>query len=86
MLLIFKNWLDNILSGLAARHLKPPTQQVKMLVQNEATLTRLKKATELKQQLDIIGGAACRVQLGWQKVSSDSTGSSTLGAQSSSAP
>ena len=83
MLLIFKNWLDNILSGLAARHLKPPMQQVKMLVQNEATLTRLKKATELKQQLDIIGGAACRVQLGWQKVSSDSTGSSTLGAQSS---
>ena len=83
MLLIFKNWLDNILSGLAARHLKPPMQQVKMLVQNEATLTRLKKATELKQQLDIICGAAYRAQLGWQKVSSDSTGSSTSGAQSS---
>jgi len=78
-----KNWLDSILSGLAARHLKPPAQQVKMLVQNEATLTRLKKATELKQQLDIICGAAYRAQLGRQKVSSDSTGSSTSGAQSS---
>ena len=78
-----KTWLDNILSGLAARHLKPPMLQVKMLVQNEATLTRLKKATELKQQLDIICGAAYKAQLGWTKVSSDPPDSSTLGAPSS---
>ena len=62
-----KQWFDSILAGLAARHLKPPLKQVRMLVDNEQTFSRLQNASTLKHQLDIICGAAYKAQLAWQK-------------------
>eukprot|EP00435_Cladocopium_sp_Y103_P034537 s1268_g8.t3 len=62
-----KQWFDSIMAGLAARHLKPPLKQARMLVDNEQTLSPLQKASSLKHQLDIICGAAYKAQLAWQK-------------------
>lgn len=64
-----KQWIDCIMSGLASRQLKPPVQQIRMLIQNEATVGRLQKAQNTKQQLDIICGAAFKAKLAWQKTS-----------------
>ena len=64
-----KQWIDCIMSGLASRQLKPPVQQIRMLIQNEATVGRLQKAQSTKQQLDVICGAAFKAKLAWQKTS-----------------
>ena len=63
-----KQWLDSIMEGLASRHLKPPMRQVHFLAQDDSTVARLQKATSIKQQLDIVCGAAFKAKLGWQKV------------------
>ena len=62
-----KAWIDMILGGLHARRLTPPVAQIRMLVADATVHKRLQDAEALKQQLDILCGAAFKAKLGWQK-------------------